>query len=108
MKNNQSNRFRTRNAILTGERLLIISDGKPGTIALLLSLRKELSNFDFNMLLDKLDSLGIYGSNLFKTYYEFFNSESENFSNFNEYLVLLSNDYKKIISLKQLLRIFTH
>ena len=77
----------------------VMCNGKPAALALILNLAK-LHRFDFLYALIVMDSIGIYGSSLFRLYTEICNNNERQFY---ELIQNLSMSEEKIVEVKNLL-----
>ena len=71
------------------EAITIMSDGKPASLSILGDLLSNLGTFKFMYTIQVLDSLGIYGSNLLRIFYD--KSEGD-FQKFLEFVNLLNTN----------------
>ena len=82
----------------------VMCNGKPAALALILKLSK-LHRFELLYALIVLDSIGIYGSSLFRLYTEICNNNERKFY---ELIQTLSVNEEKIIEVKNLLGLLNH
>lgn len=98
----QQKRHRLRYDMSSHELISTISDGKPITLAFLIKEFQQMALFDFVCQCCILDSIGIYGSNIIRLYYEYCHGNSIDFHNL---ILKIASDTTLLIQIRSYLNI---